>query len=203
MGANHQRALVSVVQERRNRRGLSQSDLAEAAGLSTKTIQRLEAGKAVLPGSRRAVLSVLDIEPEDLDLDSPVALQQPWTRVDDASALFMSLAATREVDVEIDRNGWRRARRQRPWYRQDLVFATKDPVHRILELVDRATEFSQLPPGRKAKDHDDLAKALRAAEAVGWQLASRVDEHGRLSLHIGSSTTVAKRLRKNERTDGP
>lgn len=196
MKSGDEGALASMVQGIRTRRGLSQSDLAEAAGVSTKTIQRLEAGKSIAGSSRRAVLTVLDVDPEDLEIGGPdagKAAEGPWTAVENAGTLLATLASAQSVDIEVDRGGWRRARRERPWYRQDLVFATKDPVDLILDAVDRASELPKLSPGRAAKEQDGFSEAVRAAEAMGWSLATCQDGPGRLLLYIGSPATVAER----------
>ncbi len=44
--------------------------------------------------------------------------------------------------------------------------------------------------------------ALVAQAILGWRLASRVGDGGRLSLHIGSPATVAERLEDKEHPGG-
>lgn len=196
-------ALAAMARERRRRRGWSQSDLAEATRLSVKTVQRLEAGEPVAPGSRRAVLTALDIDPEELaelaELADPGPEPGPapsdWIQVEDAGALFASLETARRVEVELDREGWRLSRQDRPWYRKEIVIAIGDPTTVILEIADRAKEISRLPPGRRAKTQDELAEAVRAAIIRGWGLASSVDDDGQLHLYIGSPATAAARVR--------
>lgn len=204
MRAGDETTLASTVQRIRARQGLNQSELAEAAQVSTKTIQRLEAGKPIAGSSRRAVLAALHVDPRDLETtagEEQETTESPWTEVGDAGSLLERLAAARRVEVELDREGWRRARRQRPWYRQDLAFATRDPTETILDVVDRAAAQAELPPGRAAREEDDLSAALKAAEALGWGLATRFAGPGRLALYIGAPTTVAERTRSPAEPD--
>lgn len=58
----------------RERRGWSQQQLAEVAGLSVRTVQRLETAGIAAGETRMAVAAALDVAPEDL-LAAPVAAQ--------------------------------------------------------------------------------------------------------------------------------
>lgn len=200
-----EQALAATVQETRTQQGLSQSALAEAAGVSTKTIQRVEAGKSIALSSRRAILTTLHIDPLDLKLEESTAEERtegPWVAVHDAHSLLKSLAAARRIDVQLDRAGWQKALRERPWYRQKLVFTAKDPIDVILEFVDRAAEFSKLPPGLAAKEQDDLAEALKVAGILDWALATHSAPE-RLSLYIGSPQTVTERTAQTSASSSP
>jgi len=160
----------------------------------------MEAGRAVAGSSRRAVLGAVGIDPESAEQPNP---QQPaetsWAHVTDARSLLQSLAVAVGVEVDLDREGWRQAlqpRKDQPWHKREslLVFATEDPVDLILEIVDRAVQPTELSPGRAAKQQDALAEAMRAAEAMRWSLATRVDPAGCLSLYIGSQAVVEQKV---------
>ena len=197
MKIGDEKPLATIVRTTRKRRALSQSDLGELARVSNKTIQRMEAGHAIAGSSRRAILAALEIDLNDAqtaDLDPQGVAPGPWVAVEEAGSLWRSLAAAGSVDVELDRDGWRQARRNRPWYRQDIVLATQDPVDLILGIVDGAASSTDLPPGRAAKQQDLLAEAMRAAGAMSWALATRVERSGRLHLYIGSPSVVAQRV---------
>lgn len=190
--------LAELVRQARVRRGLSQAELGELARVSTKTIQRMEAGASVAGSSRRAVIDGLGIDPEEValpDEEHPLP-ETPWTAVEDARSLWRQIAAARGIDVEIDREGWRRAWDERPWYKQGIVIAiaTRDPVDEILEIVDEIPGSTKLPPGRLAKQQDDLTKALQNAGKLEWSLAYRVDGSGQLSLYLGSPADVTAKL---------
>lgn len=195
MTSGDEAALAAMARESRAKRGLSQADLAEATRLSVKTIQRIEAGRPVAPGSRRAVLAALDLDPDSLETTGPTPglTPSPWKEVESTAALFSSLVSAREIQVDLDREGWRSSRKRKPWYQPELVVVIGDPIKALLEIVDRAGELSSLPAGSLAKSRDELAEAIRAARALGWGLASRVDDSGGLSLYIGSPATVAER----------
>jgi transcriptional regulator with XRE-family HTH domain len=186
-----------MTRESRVKRGLSQQDLAEATRLSIKTIQRIEAGRPVAPGSRRAVLQALDLDPESLETapSDPSLPPSRWTEVESAAELFSRLMAADAIEVDLDREAWRSARKKRPWFKPELVIVIGDPIKAILEIVDRAGELSTLPAGSLAKNLDELAETMRAAKALGWALASRVDDSGRLSVYLGSAEAVADRVR--------
>ncbi|MCH9647452.1 MAG: helix-turn-helix domain-containing protein [Deltaproteobacteria bacterium] len=182
----------------RHRQGLSQSDLAELAGVSTKTIQRLEAARAIAGRSRRAVLSALKIASENLDgpeSDKKVAAEGCWVAVKAARTLMKILATARSFEIELDLEGWRRELRDRPWYRRDLVLASHNPTDVILEIVDRAPEMSRLSPGKAARQQRELSEAMTAAEAMGWSFATRLDDQRHLSLYLGCPSTVSERAK--------
>ena len=50
----------------REQRAWSQEQLAEVAGLSVRTVQRVESGGAASPDTRMALAAALDVEPVDL-----------------------------------------------------------------------------------------------------------------------------------------
>jgi transcriptional regulator with XRE-family HTH domain len=193
---NNEPTLAQRIQQQRRRRGLSQAELAEASGVSAKTIQRLETGMSIAMSNQRMVLAALELDPGEVDLgvDESTIQESPWTVVESARTFLSELAMSREVQVELDRDGWRQARRARPWYRQDVVFASHDPTELILDIVDRAKEISSHAPGQAAKERDALSESMRAARILGWELASRVDAAGCLHLYIGSPTEVAGRV---------
>ncbi|MCA9512571.1 MAG: helix-turn-helix transcriptional regulator [Myxococcales bacterium] len=61
----------------RDRRGWSQEELARAAGLSTRTVQRLESGAAASLETRKALAAAFDVE-----LDELVARTEPGSARD-------------------------------------------------------------------------------------------------------------------------
>ncbi len=63
-----------AVRSLRERRGWSQQQLAEVAGLSVRTVQRLETAGIAAGETRMAVAAALDVAPQDL-LAAPVAAQ--------------------------------------------------------------------------------------------------------------------------------
>jgi transcriptional regulator with XRE-family HTH domain len=189
--------LAATIRVRRRRRGLSQDELAEIARVSTKTIRRLEGGQSVGLGSRQAVLAALEIDPQEIELENETGERieaTAWRAIASAQELLAALVAARRVDVELDRDGWRRARRERPWYRQNLVFATHDPARIILAFVDRAREIAALSAGERARESDRLAEAMRAAGAMAWAVAARFDAAGCLHLYLGAPSGVARRI---------
>lgn len=191
MRTGDEQTLADQCKSIRRREGLSQSELAERAGVSTKTIQRLESSSPIAGSSRRAVLEALDLDPADFQ--PVVGLSHSWAAVEDSQQLLTALGKAQSVEIELDRQGWRQARLQRPWYRRDAILTIGDPVDFILDIVDRVVEQPVLPPGQAARHRDKLSEALRVVEAMSWRLATQMDATGRLSLYIGSPITVAER----------
>ena len=165
--------------------------------MSVKTVQRMEAGRPVAGSSRRAVLGALDIDPLEGVRRQATGVSgeaRPWQLVDDPRILLAHLEVAGSIAVELDRDGWWQARRERPWYRRNLVFATEDPVARILEIVDvRGPREQAHSAGREAREDDRLAEAVRSARAIGWGIATRVDDSARMTLYLGSPRVAAER----------
>ena len=60
----------------RDRKALTQQELAEAAGLTRPNLARLEAGRqAAIPSTVRKLASALGVEPEDL-MDAPLTTRR-------------------------------------------------------------------------------------------------------------------------------
>ncbi len=180
--------MASKVSRVRRRQGRSQADVAEAAGVSPKTVQRLEAGKAISGRSRRAVLGALGLDPTDFELPPPdSASRSPVeTALSDVEALLAVLDEARTIEIVVDRAGWRAQHRRQPWYRGKLIVATRDPIDEILTLVDRITESASRGAGEIARDRGALAEAMAGARAMGWAFRARIDGDRQLRLLIGA-----------------
>lgn len=62
---------VIAIKKRRNKAGLTQKELAQRAGLSVKTYQRIEQGRADMRFSQyRAILRALSVSDLDISLDT-------------------------------------------------------------------------------------------------------------------------------------
>lgn len=199
MRTGDEQTLAAAVRTQRVKRGLSQADLAERARVSAKTIQRLEAGQPVAAASRREVLAVLGIDPEQVPEDAgpASAAAHPdedarWQVVAEARVLMNALIGARTVDIDVDREGWRRARRKRPWYRQDLAIAVGDPVSALLDLMDQVRDGASRTAGQKARQQEALAAALRASAAMRWALAIHANGSNELQVFVGAPETVAE-----------
>lgn len=190
--------VAEIVRRERERRALSQSELAELARVSTKTIQRMETGANVAGSSRRAVFEALGIDLDaarEVDHDEAPALPEtPWTRISDARTLLQKLVAARAVDVEVDRDGWQRGWRRRGWFQAGIIIASKDPADEILDIVEEISGPGGPPPDATAKQRDRLAKAVRGAGKLNWSLAFQVDRSGLLSLYLSSPAGVRERV---------
>lgn len=63
MDATQRQRLGAMVRQGRKRKGWTNQDLAEAAGLAPNTVSAIESGKNTRPGTLAAVMNALDIPP--------------------------------------------------------------------------------------------------------------------------------------------
>ena len=78
---------IRDLQARRLAKALSQEELAEQAGVSVKTVQRLEKGEPASPRSQRRIVNALGISLDEVEVSEPslesaikvvLAHQSPW-----------------------------------------------------------------------------------------------------------------------------
>lgn len=70
-----------IVKKKREERGWTQSHLASASGLSTRTVQRLERGEGASKETLMAVASVLEIDVKSLTMDEPSKISKNDSKV--------------------------------------------------------------------------------------------------------------------------
>ena len=126
--------------------GLTQAELAEAAGVSTPTLRRLEAGDGCKIGTLSAVLERLQLDPRDILWSDGV---EPYTRSTlvetcDTSALATDAALLDRIHVLDGKLKWRRA------------------DGRLVVLDDDASAY--------ANDKDILDRLQVTRGAVYWQV---------------------------------
>lgn len=68
---------ADVVRDARKKKSWSQEELAIAAGLNLRTVQRIESEAAASLQSRKALASALDLDLRDLDLEE-IHMRQQW-----------------------------------------------------------------------------------------------------------------------------
>jgi transcriptional regulator with XRE-family HTH domain len=68
---------ADVVRDARKKKSWSQEELAIAAGLNLRTVQRIESEAAASLQSRKALASALDLDLRDLDLED-IHMRQQW-----------------------------------------------------------------------------------------------------------------------------
>lgn len=74
--ATDQERIGAQVRRERTRRGWTNADLAERAGIAPNTLSRIEAGKGVHPGSLRQVLDALGVQEESPEQPDDIATAQ-------------------------------------------------------------------------------------------------------------------------------
>jgi transcriptional regulator with XRE-family HTH domain len=115
--------LASAVRSARKRRGWFQPDLAKAAQVSLGVVNNLERGKTKpQPANLRAILTALDIEPEDIAGPADDEDARDWPRdiatvLDVMGMYLLSIPDDRRRDeiLSITRDVFNRARAQGPF----------------------------------------------------------------------------------------
>lgn len=81
----------AIVRRLREQRAWSQEQLADVAGLSVRTVQRIETGGGASLDTRMALASALEVEPADLCHPSDVGEESPAPPVDGEGGLGAAL----------------------------------------------------------------------------------------------------------------